>query len=97
MFAELYREWERERERERMKPTSGRLFMAQAKTKRPPKSNPFKALMGSSLQGGGKAAKEVLEATPWFVGKTARGDVEKALEVGSPALVLCAAYGLSVA
>lgn len=61
----------------------GRYVMVEARAKGlKTKSNPFKRLAGSSMVGGGKAVKEVLEDTPWFVGKTARADVEKALEVG---------------
>jgi hypothetical protein len=45
--------------------------------------SPFKSLPGSEGGGdSGAAVKEVLDDTPWFVGKTPRAQVEAALEVG---------------
>jgi len=61
----------------------GKLFSGAAKAAKAKMKSPFKKLPGS--EGGADSAaagKEVLEDTPWFVGKTPRGEVESALEVG---------------
>lgn len=61
----------------------GKLFSGAAKAAKAKMKSPFKKLPGS--EGGADSAaagKEVLEDTPWFVGKTPREEVESAMQDG---------------